>query len=247
MRLPWFQLVWRHPAVHLPPCVRPFLVPRTDRHPRGFKGAALLQFWLDTRDSHPGFVVVDGDTALDARAVVAVEAVALSEPGSVWTAACRLWGHPTDSIPPEGLEFEPSPDDLASGGGMARHLEDNPDWSWTGPRAITLWRRPSGVLAHRVYENGRARWGRPDDDRVDIFGFGCTYLPGALMEAVDRAGRWDELHFPVDDLVLSRIAREAGIPARLVPGIEVVHVHWSEYDVGRLSAQEAANLEAVRA
>lgn len=244
MRLPWYQLVWGHPVVHLPDdAVRPLLIPVTDQHPHGFKGAALLQIWVNERETSPGFVVVDGDTALDPADMVKMEQAVASDPECIWTAACRIWGQPVLEQRTVRLTREM----LIGLSEESWHLFDNPDWTRLGDE-IHFHGRPQGVYAHRVYEGGRSRWGRLDDDRVDLWGFGCTYLPNALLERVDRAGRWGEIEFPYDDLKLSHIAMWIPrIEARLVPWLEVKHMHFWRANVDREAGTDADHREHLEA
>ena len=226
MRLPFYQLVWgERPVVQLPDCIRPLRIPAPPEHPQGWKGGCLLDIYRECHDWAPGAVVIDGDTAIDPRHVVALADAVRAEPGSVWTVACRIWGLASDTRITLRLEEGVARD--------ASRLTGAPD----DPDGRSVAERPPGVLAHRVLVGERTRWGRADDSRVDLFGLGCTYLPMALLERVDRTDRWDELVFPVDDLVLSLIAREVPpIPVRLVPGVEAVHVHWTAHDVTRYLA-----------
>jgi len=226
VRLPFYQLVWgERPVVQLRGCIRPLRIPAPPEHPQGWKGGCLRDIYRECRGWAPGAVVVDGDTAIDPRHVAAMADAVRAEPGSVWTVACRIWGLAGDARVTLRLDGEVARD--------APRLAGAPD----GPDGRPVAERPPGVLAHRVLEGERTRWGRADDDRIDLFGLACTYLPVALLERVDRTDRWGELVFPVDDLVLSLVAREAPpVPARLVPGVEAVHVHWTAEDAARYLA-----------
>lgn len=223
--VPWVQLCWGQAVCHLPPPIFPVLVPATAEHPRGWKGDAIRRVWALTRGAHPGAVYIDGDSAIEPPAVAAMERAIRSDPGSVWTAAVRIWipSHPGTDCDVSALTSEQLAD-------LRDVVAMNPDARWTGEATYRAERRPRGVYAHRVWvpEEGRMRWGRPDDDRVELFGLGCTYLPNALCERVEAMGLWDAIEFPRDDRHLSMIAWGVAprIPARLAPGCEVAHLHW---------------------
>lgn len=204
--------------VRLPGCITPRIIPVDRQHPTGWKGGLIRATWRENPDA-PGAVFVDGDTALDPPVARAVDAAIASDPACVWTCACRMWGAARSDV----VEAHVRPEQVEA---VKATMRWNPDDEWARPGVLRVKPRPAGCYAHRVIENGKARWGRLDDDRVDGFGLGCTYLPWRLCEAVERRGAWDRLVFPRDDLVLSMIAAEEGVGARLVPGVEVMHLHW---------------------
>lgn len=237
--LPWTQLAWHRPVVHLPSFIRSVKIPLgADR--AGWKGGAIRQRWLEYRDQAPGGVYVDGDTALDPLDVLAMERAVASDPGAVWTMACRMWGATDDQLIPD-IDIENA---------TTKELEqmwwsnrENPGAVWLNDNTLMLYGRKAGEFAHRVIVNDKARWGRMDDDYIDMFGLGCTYLPNALVERVEQVNGWEIVSFPIDDIALSRFCwQEPRISARLVPGREVCHVHWDVDNVEQVKeAQEDAS------
>jgi hypothetical protein len=242
---PWIQLVWRGPVVHLPPSViRPVLIPCTSEHPRGWKGDVIRQGWLAHRDRHPGVVYVDGDSAIEPPAVMAMEAAIDRDPDCVWTAAVRTWGRPIEPGEFRARSAEEAAD-------LRLLTETAPDVEWLDDRSYRIGARRMGQFAHRVRcADGRYRWGRQDDDAIHFWGFGCTFVPNALCARVEELGLWGLLEHPRDDLQLVRISHlEPEIRARLVPHCTVAHMHWNETSLAELAieAQEAAEGAATGA
>lgn len=79
------------------------------------------------------------------------------------------------------------------------------------------------------------QWGHLGDWRIDLWGFGLTYVPHALMERVEAMpGAWVRLVFPNADTELSKIAlEEPRIQAYLVPDALPIHLHWYGVDSAR--------------
>ena len=190
--------------------------------------------WTGYRDKAPGGVFVDGDTALDPLDVLAMERAVASDPGAVWTMACRMWGATEDQIIPHLAHLTDADRER-----MQWSNRENPGAVWIDRSTLMLYGRKAGELAHRVFVNDKARWGRLDDDHIDLFGLGCTYLPNALLERVEQLHGWDIVSFPVDDIALSRICwQKPRIAARLVPGRDVCHVHWDVDNIEQVRTQQ---------
>lgn len=233
---PWVQLVWSQAVARLPRPVVPLLIPATSEHPRGWKGDAIRRSWMRYRDGAPGTVFVDGDMAPEPPAFGAMERAIRSDPEAIWTAACRIW-MPSHS----GMDLSVSGESPDQQEQIRELVRMNPDAYWTSDTAYRCDPRPRGVLAHRVFgPDGKARWGDPSDDMIDLFGLGCTYLPNRLCERVEAMGLWGEIDFPSDDRTLSLIAlQEPRIPARLAPGCVVPHLHWDEAALREFIEKEA--------
>jgi hypothetical protein len=76
-----------------------------------------------------------------------------------------------------------------------------------------------------VWGHGRGVFSQEDTDDPDLFTFGFTYLPRALIGACIKAGmtRWT---YPNVDRKVCDQARTLGIPARVVRGASPKHLHY---------------------
>lgn len=234
--LPWTQLTWwQGSVVWMPDYVATYRIPRPPESPRGHKGLALRALWKLFRGRFPGFITVDPDIAIEPDGVLAMERLATADPGTVWVAPYRLWEASAQGT----IRAEIAPGELD---GMRQAIAYNPDGRIEGNEVVTT-PRPAGSWCHRVLsfdEAGAvvgARWGRPDDDDVHMWGFGCTYIPMAVCEAMEANDAWEQAHYPVGDLVVNQISRAAGIRARLAPGVRVLHMHWCRESVEALRGE----------
>lgn len=240
--IPWLQLVWGRPWVRLPDWLFSVRIPGPPQYDSGSKGAVIRTAWQRFQADSPGVVVLDGDVAVDACDVVAVESAIARDPGCVWAVACRMW---RQAAPDEALRQVPDSDEWRAAVGEC------PDAEWLGPgpdgQAVArVRRRPTGAFSHRVLEAGRWRWGRLDDDDLAAFGLGCTYLPWALAARIEALDAWDRVVFPSDDLALSRAAALAPvIRARLVPGVEAKHLHWDRACVDELASPAPVSVRSA--
>ncbi len=235
MRVPWCRLTWwTGCSVWSPDYIGETRIPAPPDARNGRKGWALRTLWHLYRDNHPGFVVLDPDMAIEPTGVVEFEERYIAQdPASVWVVPYRLW------IPSHYRTTwsDVAPEQMADQRAQVAH---NPDGELVGNR-LTLRPRPAGVWGHRVMEDGKMRWGRPDDTGpIDYWGFGCTYLPNRLMERMDELQAWDEAKYPLGDVKVNQVAmEEPRIVARLAPTVHVCHMHWNAESVEAVALRYA--------
>lgn len=114
------------------------------------------------------------------------------------------------------------PTDLAT---MVQHIGSETSAVWVAP--VKLWPRsthlPSWVWGHRKTPPGNAsqedamRLWQTDVNDPEWFTFCFTYLPRRLIEAAVEAGL-KEWHYPYVDRNMHLLAKEKGIPVRVVRG-----------------------------
>jgi hypothetical protein len=267
VRYPWIVTVWQVPRVWLPPEIQQLRIPYdAERTPAGDKGAVFRAAWLHWRGYSPGLVVMDSDIAIEPDGVATMERYIAQDEGCVWAAPYRLWEGNT--VFPPGV-YDGAPGDagdeivnLVEPDAEEEWLADNRDhpdrWFVRRPDGrleMHTKGRPDGVWAHRVFEPDtqsqlpgrtlrRCRWGRLDDDRIDRFGFGCTYVPHAVWERIESLGLWPLIRTPHADTNTSRIAcLEPAIPARLAREVRVMHLHYGSLTSWRKGAELAGCTE----
>lgn len=105
---------------------------------------------------------------------------------------------------------------------MLNAIHSDPEAVWTAP--VKIWpestHRDDWVWSHWEKDASQEK-----DEIASYFSFCFTYLPASLMEACVKGGlqKWT---FPNVDACVAKEARKLGLKARMVDGIEPVHLHW---------------------
>ena len=115
------------------------------------------------------------------------------------------------------------PDDLDA---MREQARDYP--SWVGVAAHKLWpastMRDGWVWAHGIMAGDRPVMSQRMQPRAEWFALGLTYTPAALLNlAAPHMPAWV---FGQVDSGLAAVARQHGIPGRVVPHARPKHLHF---------------------
>jgi hypothetical protein len=105
---------------------------------------------------------------------------------------------------------------------MFTAIGDEPDAVQVAP--VKLW----PISTHRkswVWGHGQGDYSQLGMDEPDVFTFSYTYLPRALIEACIEAGM-EDWTYPGVDRHVSEVARESGIPVRVVWDASPKHLNF---------------------
>lgn len=103
---------------------------------------------------------------------------------------------------------------------MLLAIDADPCSVLTAPARI--WPVSTGA-PHWVWGHGRGEFTQEDVDDPDRFSFCFTYLPAVLIGKCTGLPEWE---FPHVDREVARVARENGIPIRVVDGCSPKHVNF---------------------
>ncbi len=105
---------------------------------------------------------------------------------------------------------------------MLRAVHSEPEAVHVAP--VRLW-PVSTHLRTWVWGHGVGAYSQEETDDPDIFTFGFTFLPRALIEAC-IVGGLEEWAYPGVDASVSRVAREQGTPVRVLWEARPVHLNY---------------------
>ena len=205
---------------------------------QGRYGEALREA---TRPDGDGYLLLEWDLALDRDDMVALEAMirgsrgreVVVAPYKIWAASHHDARSPGEAPVPAGVF--PIQDKLSewclwqveqtrdvSGRGLLVEFRNLGHLQGVSEQGLQVFREVTDALGLDPYRYQEATEG---DLWVDIYGFGCTFLPQRLLEQAWAEGLASRMHFPSADRTFSIWAHQRGERALVAWACRPKHLH----------------------